>query len=205
MEICLTVLKGESSTSNDKSFTNSSTFMVVIKFLLMAGNRPELPCDEPLVEMCLPCEVRYPVCFPHGLMCECQSSASLFQAIVWTCSNYWFVEFHQYFYCAVKHSSVQIFYIFIFLCIAKRSILKCFQLDVWRTHTMSSLSLLSFLLLMHSHAQSMSTFLMLCDHFSLLFWSCHVLISLAGLNLLLVSSCIVSELSRKMCDKHKTG
>lgn len=124
MQICLTVLNGESSKSNGKSFTNSSTLMLVRKFLLMADNRLELPCSEPLVEVCLPCEFRYPVCFSHGLMYECQCSASLSQASVWTCSNYSYVEFCQYFYCAVKNSSVQTFYIFIFLCIAKRSIFK---------------------------------------------------------------------------------
>lgn len=42
MEICLTVLNGESSKSNGKSFINSSTLMLVRKFLLMAGNRLEL-------------------------------------------------------------------------------------------------------------------------------------------------------------------
>lgn len=200
MQICLTVLNGESSKSNGKSFTNSSTLMLVRKFLLMADNRLELPCGEPLVEVCLPCKFRYPVCFSHGLMYECQCSTSLSQSSIWTCSNYSYVEFCQYFYCAVKNSSVQTFYIFIFLCIAKRSIFKGhnWMFEEHRQGLPWTFCLSSSL----CHAPSISTFLILCDHFSLLFCCfMHWLLFLAGLNLLLLSSCIVSGLSRKICDR----
>lgn len=59
---------------------------------------------------------------------------------------------------------------------------------------------------MHSHALSMSAFL-LCVTTSVCFPGAVTRAGffLAGLNLLLLSSCIVSGLSRKMCDEHRTG
>lgn len=47
------------------------------KFFIMAHKRLELPCSEPLVEVCLPHEFRYLISYFHGLMYKMNSSVQL--------------------------------------------------------------------------------------------------------------------------------
>lgn len=104
------------------------------------------------------------------------------------------------FYYAIKNSSVQSFYIILFLCVAIRSIFKGpdWMFEERKQGLPWTFCLSSCLY----HAQCTATFLLLYDHFSLLiqYWYMWWKFSLVRRNIPLLSSCIVLRRTRTMCD-----